>query len=124
MNNNYKDIPKEQIIDLKLSQGDSYNGKKNNLEFFSNLFLQNYNECPDNQNYSFLTLWLILWIKNNTKNIIIEKNDGTNWKLIINKTINKSELEIFSTIFNELTLEKINFVESEVSDYYYVNFQF
>ena len=124
MNNNYKDIPKEQIIDLKLSQGDSYNGKKNNLEFFSNLFLQNYNECPDNQNYSFLTLWLILWIKNNTKNIIIEKNDGTNWKLIINKTINKSELEIFSTIFSELTLEKINFVESEVSDYYYVNFQF
>ena len=124
MNNDYNDLTKEKPIEFKLNQGEDYSDEKNNLEFVSNLILENFNECPDDQNYSFLAMFLILWIKNNAKNITIEIKDLTNWKLLINKSISKTEIRVFSAIFSELTLQKINFIDSEVSGYYFVTFQF
>jgi len=92
--------------------------------FFTNLVLNNnlespdYEiELPDKENYSFLMVLLMMWVKINEQYLFLELEELTKIKVVVKKSVGRIELQKLSKMFSELTLDKLNFIET-ADDWY------
>ena len=75
-----------------------------------------------NESYTALLLIFIIWMKDNGSKLVVETCQPGHFKIKIDKSIGKDQIKYFSTLFEELTLAKIHFVDNDITNEWTWNF--
>lgn len=121
-------IPYQEIPQL------TENSTKTETEIYLNYFLLNFRQnrnqelfdesIPDTEDYSFLLLLLLIWLKANHDQITLKYISQVHFNLIIQKSIGKDSMSNFLKLFEELTLKRLQIVDNDLEDFWLVNLYF
>ena len=114
-------------LSINLNSGESNIEKDEIKEFMDNFFgSQSISELDldNNDSYSLLLFVFILWIKQNESKINIVSHLRGHFKIKIDKTIGYEQLRLFSLLFEELTLKRINFLDNDIKNEWFCDLRF
>lgn len=119
MNNNFESaftLPKSNYNLEKLNQ-ELENENLSVLDLLATVLIDNQKEFFDSidlDNFSFLSLALIKFVLENLNSLSIEfTENNTKGKIILKKEIGLRNIELFSKIFEALTLNRMKFMAKE-----------
>ena len=104
-----------------------------NKESLINTYIQNFHSLasvsdneitPESENYSFLVFLLIAWTRQYHKQIKLLCTDQNNFKIVIDKGVQKNALQSFVKLYEELTLTNLYILDDPTNNKWIFIFYF
>ena len=104
-----------------------------NKESLVNIYIDNFHSItnlsddenePDYENYSFLVFILIAWTKQYDTQITLNCNSKNQFKIVIDKEIQKDALLSFVKLYEKLTFTNLYILDDSSGNNWIINFYF